>query len=303
MIAALAVAQAFAAAARDNSERTNENKKEIAVPVIKQAGSLKFRCLDKPGVFSESYYLQTAVIGDPTCINPVDLLRVDFGTQTLIGYRVSGDCHIRARAEVFRNDAAQTYRVNVVRKSGECRAVGHFQGWAVVDKLLKDYKVEFSESKIEDYKNIKTELLEETLSQTEESSPVKTRPFEMNRCVNFFRGEIVIKSRVELLEKITNGDSRKRCLETLEKIDFKKEILLGVSFSSGYCRYPNGLKHEIRRDDRRKRYSLLITYDDPYGRTCRALGIYDLWLAVPKPPDDYEIKIEVASVLNKKYDY
>lgn len=304
MLVAIVLTQFFAASAQDNSKITNGNKEEIAVPIIKQAGSLKYRCLDKPGAFDYSYYLEKAVEGNPDCINPVDLLNVDFEKQTLIGYQASGDCLMRARAEVFRNDATKVYRVSVIKKSGGCRAVGHFQGWAIIAKIPENYKVEFSEAKIEDDKDFEIELLEETLSQTEESQAVKTRRYEMNRCVNYFReGTVIIKSQAELLKEVRDDASRKACLEKLETIDFKKEILLGVTMYSGYCRYPSGLEYSMMRDDRRKRYALLITYDDPYGATCRALGIYDLWLAVPKPPDNYEIKIKVASVLNKRFNY
>jgi uncharacterized protein YqkB len=304
MIVALVTAQTFAASAQDNSKNTNENNTEIAVTIIKQSGSRRFRCIEKPGVFNYEYDLQSRVEGNPDCVNPFDLLKVDSNKQTLIGYRVLGDCFVHARAEVFRNDETKIYRVNIRKKSGGCRAGGIFQGWIVVEKLPADYKTEFSETNADESDDFKIELLEETLSLTEESQEVKTRTYDMDRCVYSFReGLSIIRSQDELLKKVRDDASRKACLERLEKIDFKKEILIGTTIYSGYCRYPLGLKHPVLRDDRRKRYMLLITYDDPYGRTCRALGVYDLWLAVPKPPENYEIKIEVASVLNKKYDY
>lgn len=301
---ALLTAQAFVVSAQENSKKTFNKNDEIIVPIIKQSGSRRFRCIEKSGVFNYEYDLQSRVEGNPDCINPFDLLKVDSNKQTLIGYKVSGDCHVRARAEVFRNDAAKILRVNIIVKSGECRAVGDFQGWAVIEKIPKDYKVEFSETQIEENESFQIELLEETLSLTEESQKINVRQFEINNCVPAYRrGDFIIKTESELLENIRNDASRKQCLATLEKIDFKKEILLGTTIYSGYCRYPVGLKHQVMRDDAKKRYVALITYDDPYGRTCRALGIYNLWLAVPKPPDDYEIKFEVASVLNKRFEY
>lgn len=303
-IIALLTWQISVVSAQKTSKQTTDPKTETIVPVIKQTGSLRFRCLEKPDVFNNSYELESRVKGNETCVNPADLLRVDFEKQTLIGYQISGDCHVRGRAEVFRSDAAQTVRVEIKRKSGECAAVGDFQGWTVVEKLPEDYKVEFFETPAEDKKDFKIELLEETLSLTETAQNINARDYEIDGCPQSYRrGSYIIKSEAELVKDSLDAASRKRCLDKKEKVDFKKEILIGTTIYSGYCRYPNGLKHQVMRDDRQKRYVVFITYDDPYGRTCRALGIYDLWLAVPKPPDDYEIKVEVASVLNKKYDY
>ena len=292
----------FIVPAQELSKKTDGEKNETVVPIIKQSGSLRFRCIKEPGVFNYEYDLQSRVEGDPDCVNPFDLLKVDSNKQTLIGYRVSGDCFVRARAEVFRNDAAKTYRINITKKSGGCRAGGTFQGWIVVEKISADYKVEFSETRLKDGEDLNVELFEEALSLTEESQKITSRDYEMDGCVNLYRrSSSIIKSQDELLQNIRDDASRKACLKKLEKIDFKKEVLLGTIIYSGYCRYPNGLKHQITRDDRKKRYTVFITYDDPYGRTCRALGVYDLWIAVPKPPADYEIKFEVASVLNAKY--
>lgn len=284
------------------SPKNTGKKNETIVPIIKQTGSLKFHCLETSGVFDNSYKLESRVKGNETCVNPLDLIKVDFEKQTLIGYYILGDCFMRSRAEVFRNDAAKTFRVNIIKKSGRCRAGGRFQGWIVIEKIPENYKVEFSEARADKDENFQIELLEETLSLTKESQKINARKYEMNRCISPYRGgSFIIKTEAELLKNIRTDAGRKACLETMEKIDFKKEILLGTTIYSGYCRYPNGLEYQVTRDNRRKRYVVFITYDDPYGRTCRALGIYNLWLAVPKPPDDYEIKLEVASVLNKNF--
>lgn len=303
-IIALLTVQAFVAPAQEISPKLPVRDSERSEPVIKQTGSLRFHCLKKPEVFNYSYYLEKSAEGSETCVNPFDLLGVDSEKQTLIGYPVSGDCRIRARAEVFRSDAAKTVRVRIVKKSGNCRTAGNFQGWTVVEKIPNDYKAEFTETIAGKDDDFKTELLEETFSLTEDAQKLNTRDFEIDGCPQAYRrGDFVIRSEAELIKNSIDEAGRKRCLDKKEKVDFKKEILIGTTIYSGYCRYPNGLKYQVMRDDRNKRYVVFVTYDDPYGRVCRALGIYDLWLAVPKPPDDYEIKFAVASVFNKKYDY
>lgn len=303
-IIALLTAQFLIVSAQETSPKITGEKTDTLVPIIKQTGSLRFQCLKKPEVFHYPYYLEQAVEGNETCVNPFDLLQVDLEKQTLIGYRVSGDCHVRARAEVFRDDAAKTVRVKIIKKGGECRAVGHFQGWTIVGKIPNDYKAEFTETNAAESDAFQIELIEETFSLTEDSQKITARSYEIGGCPQAYRrGDFVIESEAELVKDSSDEASRRRCLDKKEKVDFKKEILVGTTIFSGYCRYPNGLKHQVMRDDRKKRYVVFITYDDPYGRTCRALGMYDFWLAVPKPPENYEIKFVVASVLNKKYDY
>lgn len=290
--------------AQENSKKIIDAKSETIVPVIRQAGSLRFLCTEKPGVFSYEYYLQIGVRENPDCVNPFDLLKIDSNKQTLIGYQVTGDCDVRARAKVFRDDAAKTLRVEIIKKSGKCRRAGNFQGWTVVERVPQDYKAEFTETNADETDDFKIELLEETFSLTESSRTLKSRTYEMDGCPQYYgRGEFVIRSEAELLKNSLDEASRKRCLDKSDKVDFKKEILIGTTIYSGYCGYPPGLKSQVMRDDRRKRYVVFITYDDPYGRTCRARGIYGVHLAVPKPPAGYEIDFVVASVLNKSFEY
>jgi hypothetical protein len=52
------------------------------------------------------------------------MFKPDFKTQTLIGYRVYGDCHVRASASVFRDDKAKKYEIRIRNIWGGCRAGG-----------------------------------------------------------------------------------------------------------------------------------------------------------------------------------
>ena len=303
-IAPYASAQKISGKAFGNEKIVNYEKESV-VPIIKQIGSRQFRCQNESGVFRNEYELQKLATGGDGgyCVNPADLLKIDFEKQTLIGYQLKGDCFVRGRAQIFRTDETKTYRVQIMRKSGGCHSLGFFQGWVVIDKMPPDYKTEFSETVLKNSADrLEDELLENVLSLNENLPKINARTYDMDRCVQGFgRDTLSIKTETELLQNVRQDASRKSCLEKLEKIDFKKEILLGTTLYTGYCRYPNGLKHQMTRDDRRKRYVVFITYDDPYGRTCRALGMYDLWFAVPKPPAGYEIRFEVASVFNERF--
>ena len=125
---------------------------------------------------------------------------------------------------------------------------------------------------------------------------LQTKEFEMKGCIRLFgKDDFVIRSQDELLKAVRNDDSRKSCLETLDKIDFSKNSLLGTNLNTGYCGYPLGLKHQAVKIKRDKIFSVNITYAEPRG-TCRAMSSYNLWLLVPKIPAAYEVKFGVKAV-------
>ena len=130
---------------------------------------------------------------------------------------------------------------------------------------------------------------------------LETKDFEMKGCIQIYGKEsFVIKTEAELLEQIRSDASRKYCLENLEKIDFKKNSLLGINLNTGYCRTPLGLEYQAVKNEDDKSFALNITYFDPRGAVCRALSEYDLWVLVPKLPDDYEVKFDVKAVLSEQ---
>jgi hypothetical protein len=130
---------------------------------------------------------------------------------------------------------------------------------------------------------------------------LETKDFEMKGCIPIYGEErFTIKTEAEFLKTIRGDASRKYCLENLEKIDFDKNSLLGINLNTGYCRTPLGLKYQAVKNEDEKSYALNITYFDPQGSVCRALSEYDLWVLVPKLPDDYEVKFDVKAVLSEQ---
>ena len=122
---------------------------EVKVSILKQVGSRCFiRSLKAFGpVVDEKTFLELTAEESPEGVHNrcghLKDLKVDFNTQSLMTYRVSGDCFVRGNAYVTRNDATKTYTFHVTRIYGGCRAAGSYEGWLVVDKLLPDYRVEF----------------------------------------------------------------------------------------------------------------------------------------------------------------
>lgn len=68
-------------------------------------------------------------------------LEVDFNQHTLLTYGVNGDCFVRAKARVIRNDSNKSYVLRITKIYGGCRAAGSFEGWLVIEKVPPDYKI------------------------------------------------------------------------------------------------------------------------------------------------------------------
>ena len=125
---------------------------------------------------------------------------------------------------------------------------------------------------------------------------LETRQIDLKGCIQtFFGDQFVIKDRATFLGKIPNDARRNNCLKNFGKFDFAKNTLLGIELNTGYCDVPFGLKSQAVKNETEKQYVLKISYFEPRG-TCRALSQYDLWVIVPKIPDDYTVKFEVKGI-------
>lgn len=122
---------------------------------------------------------------------------------------------------------------------------------------------------------------------------LETRQIDLKGCIRtFFGDQFVIKDRETFLKKIPNDMNRNKCLKDFGKFDFAKNTLIGIELNTGYCGVPLLLKSQAVKNEAEKQYVLKISYLEPQG-TCRALSQYDLWVVVPKLPDDYMVKFEI----------
>ena len=224
------------------------------------------------------------------------ILKVDLTKQSLIGYRVGGDCFMRADSKVFRSDLTKTYQVQIFNYWGGCRAGGTYVGWLVIDKIPDDYKVEFSKILVEKLRGNLDKLNENSLSNQPSLQTLESRQIDLKGCIQtYFNKQFIIKDEATYLKSIRNDASRPGCLKDVEKIDFEKNSLLGIEINSGYCRHPVGLEFQVIKDEKSKEYLFNISYEDPKGSTCRALSQYDLWVLVPKISDGFEVKFDVRA--------
>lgn len=124
---------------------------------------------------------------------------------------------------------------------------------------------------------------------------LETREIDLKGCIQtIFEKEFIIKNRETFLKTIRNDASRDFCLKNLETIDFDKHALVGIGLNTGYCRRPLGLKAQAVKESIEKQIILKISYAAPQ-ETCRALSQYDLWILIPKIPENYTVKFDVST--------
>ena len=126
---------------------------DVDVPVIKETGSRSWctiRLKEHGPLINKEQFDQMmsseAAKGCPFLAN----IKIDFEKESLLTYRVSGDCFVRANAKLTRNDELKKYTLRVTRTFGGCRAAGAFQGWMVFEKLRPDYKLETEQTTLDE---------------------------------------------------------------------------------------------------------------------------------------------------------
>jgi hypothetical protein len=125
---------------------------------------------------------------------------------------------------------------------------------------------------------------------------IETRPVDIKGCIKDSRsGQFVIRDAESFQQAIRADGSRDWCLKNLESIDFAKHSLLGISLVTDYCDRPHGLAHQLLKDTATKKYLFDISYHTPQG-VCRRMGYWDVWVVVPKIPDDYEVNFKVRKI-------
>ncbi len=125
---------------------------------------------------------------------------------------------------------------------------------------------------------------------------IETRPIDIKGCIKDFpSGQIIIKDAESFQKAIRADGSREWCRQNLESIDFTKHSLLGIALVTDYCDRPQGLAHQLIKDKATKKYLFDISYHTPQG-VCRRMGYWDVWVVVPKIPDDYEISFKVRKI-------
>jgi hypothetical protein len=203
---------------------------------------------------------------------------------------------------------------------GGCRAGGWESGLFSVDKIPADYRVKFVRvladrngaerypdrhetetwagdgRKVEADGSISSPDAPKIVKPRLPEVPVQTREIDLDGCVRFRDGDrMIIKTQEELLARIRSDASREFCVNKVAgmKLDIGKNILYGISISSGYCFSPPGLKYSVTSDPNDKNYTFHVFYERAGINKCHVIRSFDLWVLAPKEPDGYFATFDV----------
>lgn len=125
---------------------------------------------------------------------------------------------------------------------------------------------------------------------------IETRPIDVKGCVKGYSSRQFVIRDAEAFRKAVRADgSRDWCRKNLESIDFTKHSLLGITLVTDYCGSPPGLAYQLIKDATAKKYLFDISYHTT-AAVCRRMGHWDVWVVVPKMPDDYEVGFQVRKI-------
>lgn len=117
----------------------------------------------------------------------------------------------------------------------------------------------------------------------------------MEGCINFRYPDTnaVITDEATMKSLVRKDMSREKCLAHLKDIDFSKHTLVGIELRTGWCENPI-FTYRVLKDEAKKKYLLAVRFQPPEGG-CRALDQYDLWVRVPRLPEQYKVDFEVKA--------
>lgn len=123
---------------------------------------------------------------------------------------------------------------------------------------------------------------------------LKTKELDLKGCIHLYSlNRAVIKDEATMKSLVRNDLDRKKCLASLNEINFSQHTLVGIELNTGWCEGPI-FTYRVVRDDAKKRYLLSVLYFPP-DEPCRARSQYDLWVLVPKLPEQYEVEFDVKA--------
>lgn len=245
------------------------------------------------GVYDEARL--KPLLADKKCAESIKALGIDFAKQTLVGYSVASDCHMRVWTKVFRSDTEKKFLVIINNIYGGCRAGGWREGWIVLDKMPADYTLDMKVVMVDPVHRPGT--AEDEFQFPKQPSGIKpemleSREIDVKGCLPLDRQSQWVLIKDEYLQKALEGKS-KECVEHFKNlaINFDKYTLAGYNVDTGACRRPPGLTQKLFKDTDENRFVLEISYPENIG-ACHIIIYQPIWVLTPKLPEGYSFEFK-----------
>lgn len=236
----------------------------------------------------------------PKCEASIKAMNLDLSRQTLVGYSVGGDCHMRVSIRTFRSDRDKKYLTIINNIYGGCRAGGWRSGWIVLDKMPAGYTLEVKEVRVDRIHSLDDETVFKFPKLPTGIPPevLESRTVDIRGCLPMTgQSQWVFIKKDFLLEGIDRyPDQKAECTEVLANldIDFDKYDLAGYNVNTGDCARPDAMEARVVKDYDEVVYRLEISYPKP-AKPCDVLTYHPLWVVVPKAPSGYSFRIEAKA--------
>lgn len=247
------------------------------------------------GVFDEAALQKLFTI--PKCEDSIKAMNLDLSRQTLVGYSVGGDCHMRVSVRTFRSDRDKKYLTIINNIYGGCRAGGWRSGWIILDKMPAGYTLEVKEVRVERIRqgDDTTVFKFPKLPTGIPPEVLESRTVDIRGCLPMTgQSQWVFIKQDFLRDGIDrHPDQKAECTAVFSalNIDFDKYDLAGYNVNTGDCTRPDGIESRVVKDYDELVYRLEITYPKP-AKPCDVLTYHPLWVVVPKAPSGYSFRIE-----------
>lgn len=245
---------------------------------------------DTPFVFRETEKSE--------CEAAVSDLKADFASQRLIHWSIAGDCYLKSAVKAFRNDTERRVRVIVNKIYGGCRASGRLAGVIAVDKPPSGYRVSVEEVGVDE--GSQRSFAFPPPPPTVRYEDVSYRQLDLNECLPLLGQSRWMISKEDHLKRNLDGKpNEKECRDKLaaSKIDLNTSTLIGVSFQSGFCGEPEGLKlsvmNEISSD--RRNFVVVKALHNEAKPPCDRWTTHPVWLVVPKVASGFVLEVDAKT--------
>lgn len=266
----------------------------VEVWSLKTLPSKKLGCYQlNSGLYDRAKLIELKKI--PSCAEHLPVFEDDNAKDQIYAYyAVSGDCHMRVDARLFRNDLDKKYVLIINNTYGGCRAVGRRSGWIEFDPMPPDHKFEIKVVSV-DRQPANAPSAEFKFPEppsTKKQRTVAIREVDLGECLPLTGQSQWILANREAIDRALSNE-KSECREIVERLglDLSKEALVGYSFQSGYCHRPVGLEfsaiHEMSSDPREDLLMIKATFRDVGDAYCKVWITFPVWLIVEKPAGNF----------------
>lgn len=273
------------------------------IPIKRQSATDPLYC--QPNSTTPTAKPEFKITKRESCEQDVASLSVDHESEALIYWSASSDCKMTVQLKAIRSDQEKRVRLIVNNIYGGCKASGRRGGWVVIEKPPTDYQISIDEVRVDrihadDQDDAGEFQYPKPPTEYKRVAQIAIREVDIAGCLTLVgQSRWIISNQKTLTTAMDRSADPARCSEHFRTlgIDLSRDVLIGVSFASGYCDRPDGLEVSAQamfavepRDD------LVIVSTShlqvPKSAKCEKWTTYPIWLVLQRSAPNVRIRFE-----------